>query len=319
MTTLLAGDLGGTKTLLRLFTIGQPAPADVEMRYESSAHATFDAILEHFLSGSPPVQAACFAIAGPVIGHSARVTNLPWHLDAAELSARFGILRIRLVNDFYGVAASLPLLEQRDLAALNPGAPDPASPRVVLGAGTGLGEAIVVPDRDRWIIVPSEGGHSDFAPADELQDELLRCLRLRYGRHVSWERVLSGQGIIDIDRFLHEREGSSRAAELDAAEIADAARRGDPKASAAMELFVSAYAAEAGNLALKALARGGVYIAGGIAARNLELFTDGRFISSFIAKGRFESLMRDMPVHLITNDRAGLLGASELATKVHSS
>lgn len=311
MTRFLAGDVGGTKTLLRLFTAGNDPQEDHFRRYESAAHATFDAILEDFLSGAPPVDAACLAIAGPVFGRSGTVTNLPWSLDAHDLAVRFGIARVRLVNDFYGVAASLPLLGGDDLRVLNAGSPDVASPRVVLGAGTGLGEAIVVPAGDRWRIVPGEGGHADFAPADELQDQLLGALRGRYG-HVSWERVLSGQGIVEIHRFLHEREGVA-ARDLDAAEIAAAARQGDPLASASMEMFVSIYGAEAGNLALRALARGGVYIAGGIAAKNIDRLTDGRFLGAFVAKGRFEPVLREIPVHVIMNDRAGLLGASELA------
>jgi glucokinase len=312
MTRLLAGDVGGTKTLLRLFSVGEDPGEHLDRRYESAAHATFDEVLEDFLSGAQPVDAACLAIAGPIRGDSGRVTNLPWYLDARDLAGRFGIARVRLVNDFYGVAASLPLLGGNDLRTLNSGDPDPASPRAVLGAGTGLGEAIVIPDRDRWLVVPGEGGHSDFAPADELQDQLLRALRGRYG-HVSWERVLSGQGIVEIHRFLHERKGGTARDDLDAAEIAQAARHGDPLASASMDLFVSIYGAEAGNLALKALARGGVYIAGGIAAKNIDRLTDGPFLESFVAKGRFEPVLRDIPVHVILNDRAGLLGASELA------
>jgi glucokinase len=312
MTTLLAGDVGGTKTLLRLFTTGNDPREELLRRYESAAHSEFDEILADFLSGAPPLDAACFAIAGPVLGHSGRVTNLPWSLDARDLEARFGIGRVRLVNDFYGVAASLPLLGGNDLRLLNSGTAEKGSPRAVLGAGTGLGEAIVVPDRDRWLIVPGEGGHSDFAPADELQDQLLKALRARYG-HVSWERVLSGQGIVEIHRFLHERAGVTKPDDLEAAAIAEAARDGDPLASASMDLFVSIYGAEAGNLALKALARGGVYIAGGIAAKNIDRLTDGRFLGAFVAKGRFEPVLRDIPVNVITNDRAGVLGASELA------
>jgi glucokinase len=318
MTRLLAGDVGGTKTLLRLFTAGEDPEEDLERRYESAARATFDEILEDFLPGAQPVDAACFAIAGPVLGNSARVTNLPWSLDAHDLAVRFGIARVRLVNDFYGVAASLPLLVGNDLRVLNTGDPDPASPRAVLGAGTGLGEAIVIPEGDRWLIVPGEGGHSDFAPADELQDQLLRALRGRYG-HVSWERILSGNGIVEIYRFLHGREGITVRDDLDPAEIAEAARDGDPLAAASMDLFVSIYGAEAGNLALKVLARGGVYIAGGIAAKNVDRLTDGRFLDAFVTKGRFEPVLRDIPVHVIMNDRAGLLGASELARSLHES
>lgn len=308
---LLAGDLGGTKTLLRLFTDSDDILR--EKRYDSENHAVFDEILADFLGVTPPpIRAACFAVAGPVLGTTAKITNLPWVLDSRTLEATHRIEHVRLVNDFYGVAASLTSLNPDDLLIVNRGKPDATAPRVVIGAGTGLGEAIVSYGAGKWTIIPSEGGHCDFAPANELQDELLVHLRAIYG-HVSWERVVSGMGIVDLYAFLRKRSGNEDAASESAAEIAALADDGDREAAAAMDLFIDGYGAEAGNLALKALARGGVYIAGGIAMRNPDRMTDGRFLRAFTAKGRFSDLMKTLPVFLITNSNAGVLGAGNLA------
>lgn len=309
--SLLAGDLGGTKTILRLFT--ESGRILREKMYRSGEYVNFDGILRDFLQDGPAeIRKACLAVAGPVLGETARVTNLPWVLECQSLATAHRMQEVRLVNDFYGVAASLAKLEPDDLVVLNPGQEERYTAKAVIGAGTGLGEAIVAWAGDHWTIIPSEGGHSDFGPNDTLQDELLVHLRGIY-HHASWERVVSGLGIVNIYSFLHERAGRGIPAIESAAQVESLADEGDQEAMATMDLFIDAYGAEAGNLALKALARGGVYIAGGIATKNLDRLTDGRFMRAFTNKGRFGGLLKTIPVYVIMNEKAGLIGACELA------
>ncbi|HEX8171955.1 MAG TPA: glucokinase [Thermoanaerobaculia bacterium] len=298
---LLAGDLGGTKTLLRCVE-GERVVA--EERFESGGYAAFDELLREFLRGAKgSLDAACFAVAGPVIGQQAELTNLGWKLDAAALANAFRIGRVSLVNDFYAVALGTPLLGTNDLLPLHEAARDRNAPIGILGAGTGLGEAIVAPFDGAYRVIPSEGGHGDFAPQDEEQARLLIHLQQRYG-HVSWERVVSGQGLVNIFTFLGGEE-------IEAAEIAELASKGEAQAKHAFEIFVDCYGAEAGNLALRVLARGGVFLAGGIAAKNREWFTGGRFVEAFLRKGRFRKLLETVPVDLIVNEQVGLIGALE--------
>ena len=297
---ILAGDVGGTKTLLRLVepdgTVGR------EERYDSAAFASFDELLAGFVTGR--VDAACFAVAGPVYGGRAEVTNLHWEIDEQALGRELSIPRVSLINDFYSVALGVPLLGPDDLLPLHPAPRDRSAPMAILGAGTGLGEAFVLGDR----VVPTEGGHADFAPQDQEQAALFVRLHERYG-HVSWERVLSGMGLVNIFTFLGGEE-------LDPAEIAERADGGDPRAVRAFEIFIDLYGAEAGNMALRVLARGGVYLAGGIAAKNTARFTDGRFVEAFLRKGRFRDLMQTIPVDLIVNEQVGLIGAVEGARRL---
>ena len=312
---IIAGDIGGTKVLLQLVDVsGGGRVVTVEQRYESAAYQTFDALLGEFMNlAAGTVDGACFAVAGPVIGNTAEVTNLHWHMDAEALAARFSIDRVSLINDFYAVALGVPLLEPADLLSLNAGARVPYAPIAILGAGTGLGEANLVYDGGRWIVVPSEGGHADFAPQDAEQSRLLLALAAKLG-HVSWERVLSGMGLVNIDNFLR---GVDRAYdETIPMEIAQLAEKGDAAALRTFEIFVDAYGAEAGNMALRTLARGGVFLAGGIAGKNTAHFTDGRFVRAFTRKGRFASLMEQIPVDIIVNAKVGLLGAGEAALRL---
>jgi glucokinase len=295
---LLAGDIGGTKTLLR--AVEGDATLH-EARFESGDYPTFDAMLTEFLASvTGPIHAACFAVAGPVLNGAAEVTNVGWRLDERA----FAIPRVKLINDFYAVALGVPLLGPGDLVSLQAGTRDRTAPMAILGAGTGLGEALIVHGQ----VVATEGGHADFAPQDEEQTRLFLALHERYG-HVSWERVVSGMGLVNIFTFLGGQE-------LDAAEIAELADAGDPRAIHAFEIFVDAYGAEAGNLALHVLARGGVFLAGGIAAKNVPRFTDGRFVESFTRKGRFRALMESIPVDLIVNEEVGLIGALEGARRL---
>ncbi|HEX6177907.1 MAG TPA: glucokinase, partial [Thermoanaerobaculia bacterium] len=210
---------------------------------------------------------------------------------------------------FYAIALGMPLLAEDDLTSLQRGTRDRSAPIAVLGAGTGLGEAMVFPGAGGWVVIPGEGGHADFAPQDEEQTRLLLWLQQRYGQHVSWERLLSGMGLINIYEFLTGREEEPAA-------IAAAAAAGDDAAARTMRIFVDIYGSEAGNMGLRILARGGVFLAGGIAAKNIPFFTDGRFAEAFNRKGRFSDLMRTMPVDLVEDETVGLLGAVEFARRV---
>lgn len=317
---IIAGDVGGTKTLLviREFVAGS-WQTRLERRYESTMYPSFQTLLKEFcaLAGAP-LSAACFAVAGPVVHRKASITNLPWVIDADEIIRSFPISRVVLVNDFYAVAAGVPLLSAEDCMSVHGGVRDLSFPVAIIGAGTGLGEAVVVPTASGWRVVPSEGGHTDFAPLDELQTRLLAALQQRYG-HVSYERILSGQGLVNVFTFLRDAEPEHAASLSEdedlAAQIARLAETGHPLATRALDMFIDVYGAEAGNLALKVLARGGVYIAGGVAAKNQARFTDGRFVRSFLAKGRMTDLMKQIPVDLITNQKVGLIGAADLAAR----
>jgi glucokinase len=308
--TVLAGDIGGTKTLLRC--VGDDGAIILEERYDSSAYATFDDLLREFLGRAPgSIDAACFAVAGPVLNARAEVTNVGWTIEEAALARAFPIGRVSLINDFYGIALGVPLLTSGDLLSLHEGARDPNAPIGILGAGTGLGEAIVTRHGHLHHVLPSEGGHQDFAPQDEEQARLFLYLHRQLG-HVSWERVVSGMGLTSIHTFLGGEE-------LSPAEIAERADARDPRAEHAFEIFVDAYGAEAGNMALRVLARGGIYLAGGIAAKNIDRFTDGRFVEAFLRKGRFRDLVETIPVDLILNENVGLIGAAEGARRSLSS
>lgn len=305
--TLLAGDIGGTKTLLRW--VGDDGACLSEGRYDSTAYSTFDDLLREFLArGAASIDAACFAVAGPVYDARAEITNVGWTIEESALARTFPLGRVSLINDFYAIALGVPLLTANDLLSLHEGERDPGAPIGILGAGTGLGEAIVTRHGDAYQVIPSEGGHQDFAPQDEEQARLFLYLHEQLG-HVSWERVVSGMGLTSIHAFLGGEE------EMPPAEIAERADAGDPRAEHAFEIFVDAYGAEAGNMALRVLARGGIYLAGGIAAKNTPRFTDGRFIEAFLRKGRFRDLMETIPVDLIVNEEVGLIGAVEGARR----
>lgn len=307
---IIAGDIGGTKTLLQLVEIeGTGQRAIAERRFASGDYATFDDLLHEFLGApGPAVDAACFAVAGPVIENRAEVTNLKWLMESAALQTAFTIPRIALINDFYAVALGVPFLADDDMIALNAGTPHATAPIAILGAGTGLGEAMLFWTGTRWEVVPSEGGHGDFGPQDELQARLFLWLLEKYG-HVSWERVASGMGLANIYAFLGGGEATG-------ARVGELAANGDALALQAFAVFVDIYGAEAGNMALRILSRGGVYLAGGIAGKNVQHFTDGRFMNAFLRKGRFRDVMAAMPVRLITNEKVGLLGAVEMARRI---
>jgi glucokinase len=307
---IVAGDIGGTKTLLRCVDEDKVL---VEQRFDSTSYKSFDTLLtEFFAKCEKPIDAACFAVAGPVLQNKAEVTNLHWAIDATELADAFGVRHVALINDFYAIALGVPLLGASDRMSLNEGMRQPREPIAIIGAGTGLGEALVVWSGDQWHVVPSEGGHADFAPQNEQQSKLMLWLIDQYG-HASWERVCSGMGLVNIFTFLGGPKENS-----DPARIADLASSGDPIASDAIAMFVDIYGAEAGNMALRALARGGVHLAGGIAAKNVKFLSDGRFMNAFCRKGRFAAMLREMPVDIITDQKVGLRGAAEMARRFAS-
>lgn len=305
---LLAGDIGGTKTLLRC--VNADGSVVREQRYDSPAWRTFDDLLRAFLDalgGDVVIDASCFAVAGAVLDGRAEVTNVGWVLEEKALAQAFSIGRVSLINDFYAVGLGVPLLGPADVLPLQEGKRDRNAPIAILGAGTGLGEALVVNINGVHHVVPGEGGHADFAPQDEEQTGLFLHLHRQYG-HVSSERVISGMGLVNIFTYLGGEN-------VTAAEIAVRADAGDALAARTFAIFVDAYGSQAGDLALRNLARGGVYLAGGVAAKNVRRFTDGAFIKAFTRKGRFTDVMKTIPVDLIMNEHVGLIGAVEGARR----
>ena len=329
---VVAADVGGTNTKLALAECDERGSCTFVARsnYRSGAHATFALAVEAFLR-EPAVQpfaervrGACFAVAGPVEEGRARLTNLAWQIDEAELQAKLGIGGVRVINDFAAAGLGIEHLPASDLLTLQPGTPVPGADRVVVGAGTGLGVCVLDSDGDHYEVHASEGGHADFAPVDELQDALLRHLRQEFMR-VSCERVISGPGLPRILTFLAQHTGRAPSPELAQAMVTGNAARAvtefamsdrDPLAVQALHIFVSAYGAFAGNVALLALAHGGVYIAGGIAPKIAAKLRDGTFMAAFNAKGRFGPLMATLPVHVVMNEHLGQIGAAHQAARI---
>jgi glucokinase len=318
----LAGDVGGTKTHLALYRPGESprAPAS-DRKLASRDYTTLEALLRAFLDGARErPRAMVLGIAGPVVGNRVEATNLPWHIDGAALGEALGA-PVTLINDLTATAWGLGVLEPGEIEMLQPGTPQPGN-RGLVAAGTGLCEALLVWNGTGWTPVPSEGGHADFGPRDPLEDELLEWLRARYG-HVSWERVLSGPGLVELYEFLsatgrgEEPQGFAGAladSQAPAAVIAESAAAGaNARATLALERFASIYGAEAGNVALKFLAVGGVFLGGGIAPRILPFLRDPGFRAAFRAKGRLEPVLERIPVGVVLDDRAALWGAATLA------
>lgn len=330
---VLAGDLGGTNT--RLFVAecsGNTCRPLVERVYPSAAFTGLAPIVKGFLhavgDAGAGVERACFAVAGPVQaldeGQYARITNLPWELHSTQLAAELAIPRVRLINDFQGVGYGVEALTPDDIEVLQPGREVARAPRAVIGAGTGLGQALLIWQDGHYEVYPTEGGHADFAPTDERQMALLRELTREYGR-VSYERVVSGPGLVRIYAFLRDAGAAPESTALReamhqgdpaAAISAFALTRNDPLASLALDLFIRVYGAQAGNLALACLAQGGVYIAGGIAPKIIERLRGGLFLTAFNDKGRMAPLTAEMPVRVILNPRAGLFGAALAAARL---
>ena len=306
----IAGDIGGTHTRLALFDPGAAGPAAVEV-YSSRDHDGLEAMIAAFLATHPAhVERACFGVAGPVQNGHVKTTNLAWPVDARQVARMLGIERVGLVNDLYANAYGIADLGPDDIATLRAGDPSMGGNAAVISAGTGLGEAGLFWDRRRYHVFATEGGHTDFAPRDD-RETALRDHLARNHAHVSYERVCSGMGLVAIHDFLSGSEGVGR---TDASAITKAALDGsDELCVRALDMMVSIYGAEAGNLALKLLATGGIYVGGGIAPRILRKLQAGPFLEALDAKGRFSELLSRIPVHVILNDRTALLGAARLA------
>jgi len=322
---LLAGDVGGTKTILAVFSADRGLRQPVaEATYPSGQFAGLEELVRRFLSETNlTIGRASFGVAGPVVQGQATITNLPWVIGREQLGQDLGISSVLLVNDLVAIASAVPVLEPDDLFVLQPGTAAPAGAIAVIAPGTGLGEAFLTWDGRRYRAQASEGGHADFAPTNRLQVELLLYLQQRYA-HVSFERVCSGKGLPNLYNFLRDSGAAAEPAwlaeELASADdptpvILSAAVESEPPCklcARTLELFVSILAAEAGNLALKVLSTGGVYLGGGIPPRILPALQSDVFQRAFLNKGRFSELLSRLPVYVIVNPKAALLGAAQI-------
>ena len=347
---IVAGDIGGTKTYLGLFDWQETRVAPIrEEKFWNADFESFEEILEEFLQ--PPVpadegdgeeaentesdedapeisptmslHAACFGVAGPVVDNRCRATNLPWTIDGHALTETLNTsCGVRLLNDVEAMAYGVLVLEPEETEVVH-GEPQEAGTKVLIAPGTGLGEAVLYWDGEQYHALPTEGGHSSFAPTTDLEIDLLRYLRTSF-LHVSFERVLSGTGLHNVYQFLRDtrkNEPTWFAERLPTGDppamIAEAGLAGKPDICVqALDVFVSILAAEAGNCALKTLARGGVYLGGGISPKIIDKLRDQRFSQAFISKGRYKRLLSSIPVHVIMNDKAALLGAASVAARM---
>jgi glucokinase len=332
---VLAGDIGGTKTLLAICEVGPSAGSSAAARIEVQASQRFDsrkypglgAICKAFASElkMPMPAYAAFGVAGPVSKGRSHTTNLPWILDEADLTRTLGMKSVRMANDFHTTALGIEFVAAKDLVTLNEGARDPKGPWAVLGAGTGLGEAVAtLGTSGQREVLATEGGHCSFSPRTEQEVGVLRFLAQRH-EHVSWERILSGDGLVNLVEALASLTGLAPPPELAEAiardrahapaQVTAAAVAGNPLCRETLELFCKLYGSEAGNFALKTLATGGVYVCGGIAPRIIDFLLDGRFREAFFDKGRMRLLLEQMPVQVVLDTDAGLLGAAALAAR----
>jgi glucokinase len=307
---ILGGDIGGTKTLLAL--AGDEGIVH-ERRYPSQDWNDLPALLRTFLDDTgftATITSACFGVAGPVEDNCAKITYLPWHVDGRALGETFGIARVKVLNDFAAAAQGVAALSPSDLVTLQEGNPLPNSPRLLIGAGTGLGVAALLPEGGGWRTMAGEGGHIGFSPANDEQQAVWRHLQKAGGR-VTAENVISGPGLAAIYASL-EKVSPQDTAMDDPAAIAAAATT-EPLAGKALDLFIAAYGAFAGDLALLFMARGGVYLGGGIAPKILPRLQQGGFVRAFRERSAHAGLMPDFPIRVITNERLCLLGALSIA------
>ena len=321
---ILAGDIGGTNTRLALFE-GTPDhlnPLDIEVFPSPQFSGLPEIVRKYLAKHNQKVRAAAFGLPGAVVDGRVETTNLPWIVDSRHLAQELSLDRVDLINDLFANAHGIVLLQEFDFVVLNQGTASPTGNRVLISAGTGLGEAGLLAEAGGGFRpFPSEGGHSDFAPTNEIQIDLLRYLFGRF-EHVSYERVLSGPGLHNIYEFLRDTKRAEEPAWL-----ADEIKQGDPSAAIAksglagstaiavqaLDIFVAIYGAEAGNLTLKVVATAGAFIGGGIAPKIVAKLNDGTFMKAFAAKGRFHALLSNVPVRVITNDKTALLGAGRVA------
>ena len=325
MPKVLAGDIGGTKTNLALYEVSENTFTLLKkQQYASQEYSSFMEILIDFERriSTARIDAACFGIAGPVIEGNCRTTNLPWEFSTSDLQKHLNTDKVRLLNDLEATAYGMLYLAEDEFVDLNAIACPAKGNRAVIAAGTGLGEAMLFWDGAQYHTIGCEGGHCDFASATAQQDELLKWMRDRYGEHVSYERILSGPGIYALYEFLQEsgfapqpeamvnlQEGTDRSAMISECALVD----NDSLCMETLRLFIEIYGAEAGNLALKTMSMGGVYIGGGIAPKILPLMTGDTFMNAFAGKGRFEEMLRKMEVKIALNPETALLGAAHFA------
>jgi glucokinase len=319
MEMLLAGDIGGTKTNLALYAPGGGLTPTAHATFDSAAYPSLEAVVAEFLvkAGVSPEKAA-FGIPGPVVDGRATATNLPWVLSEAELEQALGVKEVKLLNDLEATGYGIPHLAPADLYLLNDALPQSGN-KVVIAPGTGLGEAILHLHDGQYDILASEGGHTDFAPTNLFEIRLLRYLMGKFG-HISYERVCSGRGMPNIYAYLKKQGFAEESPEmrkaLKAADdptpvIVQKAMAGECELSiATLNTFVSVLGAEAGNLALKVMATGGVYLGGGIPPKILAKLKDGTFMASFVNKGRFAEMLAQIPVYVILNEKTALFGAA---------
>ena len=320
---ILAGDIGGTNTRLGLFDQSTDRPRQIDVAvFPTLEFRGLDAIVSAFTRDRRmPLDAAAFGVAGPVLGDGATLTNVPWRVEGSRIAKAFDIPRVGLLNDLQAMAYAVPALGPSEVRVLHEGTPDRTANLALIAAGTGLGEAILHNIGGRYVPVASEGGHADFPARNEREIDLLRELLRRYG-HAEVEHVVSGAGLVNLHRVTHE---SRRCLAVDDVTVPDAPalmtaaaleRRCDGCLEA-LNMFVEAYGAEAGNLALRSVARGGVFVGGGIAPKILPALTDGRFVRAFADKiAPFHEMLANIPVKVILNSEAGLVGAAIYAASL---
>ena len=322
---ILAGDIGGTKTNLALLELqGDTLAIKVQHQFASREFSSLTDVIIAFeaMTSIQNIDSACFGIAGPVIEGRCRTTNLPWDITTSALQEYLGTPKIRLMNDLESTAYGMLYLPEDEFVHLNPTGRSVDGNCAIIAAGTGLGEAMLYHDGTQYHPIGSEGGHSDFAPLTPQQDELLKWMRNRYPGHVSFERILSGPGIYTLYEFLAESgfasepismlnipEGKDRSAMVSECAL----KEHNPLCMEALRLFVEIYGAEAGNLALKTMSLGGVYIGGGIAPKILPVLTNNHFMNGFLSKGRFNEMLQGMQVKVALNPETALLGAAHFA------
>jgi glucokinase len=322
---ILAGDIGGTKTNLALFElVDGKLETIVQEQFASKNYEKFMDLIIAFKEKNAieQIEALCLGIAGPIIDERCRTTNLPWDIKASELKQEFGISSVKLLNDLESTAYGMLYLEEEEFISLNPTGRKKKGNIAVIAAGTGLGEAILYFDGKGYNPIGTEGGHTDFAPITSQQDELLTWLRRRYPGHVSYERIVSGIGIYTLYEFLVETNFAPQPqAMLNLEDDVDksamvsrcALEQNDPLCLEALRIFAEIYAAEAGNLALKSMSLGGVYIGGGIAPKILPIIKSEYFLNAFFSKGRFEDLLRMMELKVSLNQETALIGSARYA------
>jgi glucokinase len=322
---ILAGDIGGTKTNLALFElVDGKLETIVQEQFASKNYEKFMDLIIAFKEKNAieQIEALCLGIAGPIIDERCRTTNLPWDIKASELKQEFGITSVKLLNDLESTAYGMLYLEEEEFISLNPTGRKKKGNIAVIAAGTGLGEAILYFDGKGYNPIGTEGGHTDFAPITSQQDELLTWLRRRYPGHVSYERIVSGIGIYTLYEFLVETNFAPQPqAMLNLEDDVDksamvsrcALEQNDPLCLEALRIFAEIYAAEAGNLALKSMSLGGVYIGGGIAPKILPIIKSEYFLNAFFSKGRFEDLLRMMELKVSLNQETALIGSARYA------